>query len=193
MKKKSIYTHTHTQTHKGFPGQFCRFDTGNQVCWRLRKTHQLHSSSVLMHLLLWDVSLQDLGDRSARHGRLQQPAVRGGTGTSTSARSPFDLTLRRSLSWCSHLNREWCPGAAAGRSCSAWKWALWWWPWWPAVRDRTRTAGAQAHPAMEDLTSTLFWTSKCSDFYWTTVSQCMTLLIWAVWSSNKHVHAEKKA
>lgn len=61
------------------------------------------------------------------------------------------------------------------------------------MRDRTRTAGARAHPAMEDLTCTLFWTSKCSDFYWTTVSQCMALLIWAVLSSNKHVHAEKKA
>lgn len=167
----------------------------NLMCWRLRKTQQLPSSSVHMHLLWWDVSLiqraalQSLGDRSARHGWHQQSAVRGQPGQHLCLENIWtDPSLPSS--WCFHLHSEWCPSAAAGRSFSVWKWASWWWPWWPAVQDRSVTAAVQARPAMVDLTCTLFWTSKCSDFHWNTAVHDSQK---AAWSQNKHVHVKKKA
>lgn len=69
------------------------------------------------------------------------------------------------LSWCFLLILESCPSAGAGRSCLAWNWAYWWWSWWPAVQDRPMAGGRQGRLVMEDLTSTLFWTSEFFYFF----------------------------
>lgn len=166
----------------------------NLVRWRLRKPHQLHSSSVHMHLLLWDVSLIHRALEIALHGMADN------TSQLWEANLDNHLCLESiwtdpSLlsSWCFHLHAEWCPSAAADRSCSVWKWASWWWSWWPVAQDRSRTAGLQGRPATVDLTCTLFWTSKCSDLHWNTVEGSVHDSQKAAVSPNKHVHKKKKA
>lgn len=54
----------------------------------------------------------------------------------------------------------WCPSSGADRPSSVWNWESWWGSWWSLVRGRFMRWRSRGHPAMEDLTSILFWTSE---------------------------------
>lgn len=147
---------------------------------RLSPSQQLHSSSASgTHL-----QLREMGHWSREEHFM--PRTSAFTAWLAERETPpGESSFLPSLgsSWCFLSSLEWCPSAGAARACSLWSCVSSWWSWWPAAAlDRSMTGGRQGRPAMEDLTSTLFWTSECFHFH-STSQESVIFGPWLIWEA----------